>query len=270
MYPFRIDAARATSRGLTRISWHRLLDLGVAALLSGLLLLIVWVAVWGLRRRNRRAAVLALLVVVAFDLISVAVGTNYWLHYLIQPVVAVAALTGIVATREPWGRAFSVGTVVMALLGWSVLMVSPPQTREELVGKAIAGASRAGDSVVTLPGRPNVNYAAGLPSPYPYLWVLPARTLDPGRARLKKLLAGPAAPTWVVAIRRLHRAPSPGSLGATILQHYRPVARICGKTVYLNRKLERRPPTPHPRQDATGTSVCESVAVLPHLLRELS
>ena len=270
MYPFRIDGARATSRGLTRISWHRLLDLGVAALLSGLLVLIVWVAVWGMRHRNRRAAVLALLAVVIFDVISVAAGTNYWLHYLIQPVVAVAALTGLVAARESWARAFSVGTVVMALLGWSVLMVSPPQTAEELVGEAIADASREGDSIVTLPGRPNVSYAAGLPSPYPYLWALPARTLDPGGARLKKLLAGPTAPTWVVAIRRFRRPPSPGSLGATIVQHYRPVARICGKTVYLNRNVERRPPNPHPRPDATSTSKCESVAVVPHLLRELS
>ena len=54
------------------------------------------------------------------------------------------------------------------------------------------------------------------------------------------------------------------------MQHYRPVARICGKTVYLHRDVERRPPTPHPRPDATSTSECESVAVLPHLLRELS
>ena len=46
MYQFRIDAAQATSRGQAGISWHRLLDLGVAALLSGLLLLIVGVAVW--------------------------------------------------------------------------------------------------------------------------------------------------------------------------------------------------------------------------------
>jgi 4-amino-4-deoxy-L-arabinose transferase-like glycosyltransferase len=270
MYPFRIDAARATSRGLTGISWNRVLDLGVAALLSGLLLLIVWVAVWGLRRRNRQASVLALLAVVVFDVISVAAGTNYWLHYLIQPVVAVAALTGVVAARESWARAFSAGTAVMALLGWSVLMLSPPQTAEELVGKAIAGASRAGDSIVTVPGRSNVTYAAGLPSPYPYLWVLPARTRDPGGTRLKELLAGPAAPTWVVAIRRVHRPPLPGSLGATILQHYRPVARICRKTVYLNKAVERRPPTPHPRPDATRASRCESVTVLPHLLRELS
>ena len=119
-------------------------------------------------------------------------------------------------------------------------------------------------------GRSNVSYAAGLPSPYPYLWVLPARTRDPGSARLKELLAGPAAPTWVVAIRRGHRPPLPGSLGATILQHYRLVARICGKRVYLNKAVQRRPPTPHTRPDATRASRCESVTALPHLLRELS
>ena len=38
-----------------------MLDLGLAALLSGLLLLIAWVAVWGLRRQYRQASVLALL-----------------------------------------------------------------------------------------------------------------------------------------------------------------------------------------------------------------
>ena len=219
MYQFRIDAAQATSRGQAGISWHRAAGPGsrstsqrpVAADRGGRRL--------GLRRRNRQASVIALLAVLAFDLVSVAAGTNYWLHYLIQPVVAVAALTGIVAARESWARAFSVGSAVMALLGWSVLMVSPPQTAEEVVGKSIAGASSAGDSIVTVLGQSNVSYAAGLHSPYPYLWGLPARTLDPGGTRLEELLAGPAAPTWVVAIRRVHRPPAPGSLGATILQH---------------------------------------------------
>src|SRR3954447_24109868 len=128
MYAFRIDAARATLRGVGGIPWNRMLDLGVAALLSGLVVLIVCTGAWGLRRRNRQAPVLALLAVVVFDLISVSAGTSYWLHYLIQPVVPVAVLTGVVAARESWARVLSVGTAVMALLGWSVLMFSPPQT----------------------------------------------------------------------------------------------------------------------------------------------
>ena len=162
----------------------------------------IWVAISGVRRRNRDAYVLALLVVLAFDLFSVAAGTNYWLHYLIQPAT-VAALTGVVVARGSLARFLSLLTVVMAVVAWGVLVMSPPQTAEELVGEAVGAASSTDDSIVTLPGRSNVSYAAGLPSPYPYLWALPKHTLDPGGAELKNLLAGPRAPS-------LARHPSSG------------------------------------------------------------
>ena len=57
---------------------------------------------------------------------------------------------------------------------------------------------------------------------------------------------------------------------ARIVGHYRPVARICGKTIYLHKDVERSQPKAHARSDATRASECESVTVLPHLLRELS
>jgi len=269
MYPFRFDAAAATSSGTTAISWGRLASMGTAAVLSGLALLAVWVAISGVRRRHRDAPVLALLVVLVFDLFSVAAGTNYWLHYLIQPVVPVAALTGILVARGSLVRFLSVFAVVTALVGWVVLLISPPQTAEELVGEAIAEASSPQDSIVTLPGRSNVNFAAGLPSPYPYLWALPARTLDPGGVELKKLLGGPRAPTWLVS-HRVRRSPRPGSVGASIADHYREVARICGRVVYVNKNVTRPQPAAQPRPDATRASQCESVTVLPHVLRELS
>jgi hypothetical protein len=230
----------------------------------------VWVALSGVRRRMRDANVLALLVVLTFDLVSVAAGTSYWLHYLIQPAVPVAALAGTMVARGSWVRVLSVGAAMMAFVGWAVLVFSPPQTSEEAVGKAIARVSLAGDSIITLRGRANIDFAAGLPSPYPYLWVLPARTLDPGRVELKQLLSGPRAPTWAVTMRRLPRDPAPGSLGATIMENYRLVTRICGTSVYLNLDVDRRLPTAHPRPGATTASRCESVTALPRLLRELS
>ena len=122
MYPFRLDAGE-----LTKISWDRMQVMGIAALLSGLLLLTVSVAISGVRRRNRDAYVVALLAVLAYDLFSVAAGTNYWLHYLIQPAVPVAALTGIVVARGSWARVLSVGAVVAAVVGWGVLVLSPPR-----------------------------------------------------------------------------------------------------------------------------------------------
>ena len=270
MYPFRLDAAQATASGTTGISWNRLQQMGMAALLSGLLLLTLWVATSGLRRRNRNPCIIALLAVLAFDLFSVSAGTSYWLHYLVQPAVPVAALTGIVAARESGARVLSIGAVVTALAGWAVLVMSPPQTAEELVGEAIADVSTPEDSIVTMPGHSNVNYAAGLPSPYPYLWAIPARTLDPGGTELKQLLRGPEAPTWVVVYHPVRRQPPDGTVGATLVEHYRRVARICGKTVFLNRDASRAQPAAAPRPDATRASQCESVTVLPHLLRELS
>jgi hypothetical protein len=268
MYAFRLDAADA--KGTEAISWSRLTSMGTAAVLSGLALLAIWVAISGVRRRNRDAYVLALLTVVAFDIFSVAAGTNYWLHYLIQPAVPVAALTGIVVARGSLARFLSVLAVATALVAWAVLVMSPPQTAEELVGEAVGAASYADDSIVTLPGRSNVSYAAGLPSPYPYLWALPKRTLDPGGAELKNLLAGPRAPTWLVTHRPVNPQPRPGSVAARIADRYRAVARICGRVVYVDKDVERDQPEANPRPDATRASQCKSVTVLPQVLREFS
>jgi hypothetical protein len=265
MYPFRLDAADTRS-----IAWSRLASMGTAALLSGLALLAVWVAIAGVQRRHRDPRVLALLAVVAFDLFSVAAGAEYWLHYLIQPAVPVAALTGILVARGSLASVVSVGAAATGLLGWALLVMAPPQTAEEMVGEAIAEASSPNDSIVTLHGRSNVTYASGLPSPYPYLWALPAHTLDPQGAELKKVLSGARAPTWVVALPPVRRDPRPGSVGAAILQHYRPMARICGRGVYLHKEAARPRPTPRPRPDATRLSRCRSVQVLPPVLRELS
>ncbi len=61
----------------------------------------------------------------------------------------------------------------------------------DLVGLADAADQRVSDF-----GEAQVNLAAGLPSPYAYLWSLPIKTRDPHLADLYAVLAGPAAPTW--------------------------------------------------------------------------
>ena len=263
MYPFRLDAT-------STLSWGRLGVLGLAAVLSGLALLAVWVTVSGVRRSHRDAFVGALVAVLAFDLFSIVAGGNYWLHYLIEPVVPVAALTGIVVARGSWVRVAVLLWVPLTVVAWVVLVLSPPQTSEETVGRAIGAAAEPGDSVVTLWGHSNVDFAAGMSSPYPYLWVLPARTLDPGAADLKKLLASDRGPSWLVTWRRVPGVQQPGSLGWTIGRNYRMIARICGHTVFVRWDLARREPVPDPRPGATRRSACQSVTELPHVLRELS
>ena len=269
MYPFRLDAAAAAATD-AGFDWGRLASMGAAALLSGLAVLTVWVVVSGLRRSHRDIHVLALLVVLAFDLVSVASGTNYWLHYLVQPVVPVAALTGILAARGSLVRVWGVVAAVAALAAWAVLLASPPQTGEELVGTAIAGSSSPGDTIVSIPGHANVNYAAGLRSPYPYLWATPARTLDPGGVKLKRLLGGPRAPTWLVSSRAVRPSGKQGAVGTAIADHYREVRRICGRVVYLHDDVRRSALVARPRPGAGRTSRCQSTALLPRLLREVT
>jgi len=79
-------------------------------------------------------------------------------------------------------------------------------------------------------------------SPYAYLWSLPSRTLDPDMTRLRGVLAGSAAPTWVVVrgpgtVDRL----AEHGVTAVIQERYRVIGEVCGRTVYLRRDVARRP-----------------------------
>ena len=50
---------------------------------------------------------------------------------------------------------------------------------EARTGEAVAEAAEPGDTLTVFGGRADIQYAAGLPSPYQHLWSLPMRTLDP-------------------------------------------------------------------------------------------
>jgi hypothetical protein len=113
------------------------------------------------------------------------------------------------------------------------------------VGAAIARVARPGDTLTTLYGEPQVNLAAGLPSPYQQLWSLPTKTLDPQLTGLDTVLSGPTAPTWLVVSRSV----SSWGLGtvhtqALISTDYRPVAQVDGQTIYLHDGADRATPAP--------------------------
>ena len=105
--------------------------------------------------------------------------------------------------------------------------------------------SNPDDTIVTTWGHAGITRASGLRSPYPYLWSLPAHTLDPELTDLSRLLAGPRAPTWFVT---WHSTATwtfngHGAAAARVLaEHYRPVARIGRHTVYLHRGVPRATP----------------------------
>ncbi len=266
MYAFRLDAERvhalepATSR-LATLAW--------ASLLSGLAIVLL-AGLGGAALRGRRDPdVLALLAVLAFDAVSVLAGGDYWLHYLLQPSVAAAALLGVLVGRGVELRPVALVCAVLAAVGVAGILLSAPATAEEQVGRAVRSAALPHDDLVTVPGHSNVNLAAGLSSPYPYLWALPARTLDRDGRELRAVLRGSDRPAWFVLWRPLRPSHAPDSLAGTLRAGYRPVARVCNHTIWLRDDLSRPVPWATPRAEATRASRCRSAAGLPPLLRHL-
>jgi hypothetical protein len=209
---------------------------GAAALLAGAGLVVLAQAV-GVRRV--RAAVAAddraddwtddparvlawpALATAAWELCSVAAGGSYWLHYLTCTLPGVVLLLSV--ARPPRGlRTFLTLAVAYAVLAsaatWAYRDDSgTPVSTDDRVVAFLRGHARPADGLVVAFGHPGIVAASGLRSPYAYLWALPVRVRDPHLAGLRTVLAGPAAPRWVVVAGE-----SLGSWGiqADRTQHY--------------------------------------------------
>ncbi len=246
MYPFRIDAGRLmASSGHHQHATARLWALLASWLVSGAGVVTAVVA-WALvSRRLRGSAVWGLLATLAFDAVSVALGGNYWHHYLVELVVPTAVLSGmLVARRQPLIRTVLMSSLVVAVFSWSgslpSAVTSTPASSE---GRAIADVARSGDTIVTALGHADVTGASGLSSPYPYLWSLPALTLDPRLTTLDHVLSGAAAPTWFVRVSNLRLLGTAGAATQQVLEaRYHRVADLHGATVYLRDGVHRAIP----------------------------
>ena len=246
MYPFRIEAAHVMAASNRTTADARMWTLIACWVASGGAVIMAVVTHALLSRRLRSAAEWGLIAVILFDVVSVALGGSYWNHYLIQLVVPISVLSGVVvAHRQPAAR-----TVLsaVALASAIALAIHPGAhtTSGTSLGESIQDASKPRDTIVTTWGHADVTQASGLSSPYPYLWSLPAHTLDPRLTRLDALLSGPSAPTWFVTWTDVnHWSGRSGRAAATatarlLARQYQPVARVRGHTIYLHRGLERR------------------------------
>lgn len=250
LYPFRIKAAEPIYGASAGDHLARLTQLTGLALLSlaPVILLALGVVAWRGRRSREPALTVftpAVLAVATYDVFSVVAGRSYWSHYLVQLVVPTAIAAGIlVAHTRTIGRVLTVASVGVSLLTWTVIGLTPsPATAGHVVGSAVARASVPGDTIVSALGDADVVEYSGLRSEYPYLWSLPARTLDTHFATLAGQLTGDAAPTWLVV-----RGPATSDLlmratpGWLITSRYHQVATLCGRAVYLRDDVTR--PTP--------------------------
>ena len=247
MYPFRLEAASVMNVNADERVAHGL-SMVMTWVTTGAPLLLVgfaaWAA-WAAWRGPRDPRVLAVLAVLLFDVVSIAAGGSFWLHYVVQLVVPTGLAAALLAARTPvLGRALAAVVVVAGLVGWGAGLTATTPAAGEGIGGALAGASRPGDSVASLLGDADVVRASGLrPSAYPYLWSLPARTLDPGFHRLDRVLSAADRPTWVV-VRGSTTLATLRDAHVGLESHYRRVAVVCDHPVFLRDGVRRPTPTP--------------------------
>ncbi len=248
VYGFRVDAITVTTALRGEQNLQRAGEMTTAALVSGAPL-VAAVLVWGVAasvlRHRRRADPwgIALLVTTSYAAVSVGLGSSFWLHYLVEMVVPLSVGAGWVAGRSVGARrtvtaVLAVAAVVAAPSWVSVAAMDAPAPQTTL-GEAVAAVARPGDSIVTSVGMPVVVESSGLPSPYPYLWALPAYVLDTDERALRSLVGRPDGPTWLVVAED----PVDTALAEVARQEYRPVAGGCGGQVWLRRDQRRPTPT---------------------------
>ena len=241
MYTFRLEAGRVIAAGGSRgaaLRLHGLLTVSVASGLAFLVVMVIWGAV---SRRLRGAAAIGLSATLLFDALSIAMGGNYWSHYLVELFTPIAILTGVLISRhQPLLRPLVAATVVVSAVAWTTSHANARPSGTAAVGYSIAASAHRGDTIVIAYGHPEIVKDSGLSSPYPYLWTLPIKTLDPQLRAFNTVLTGPKAPTWLVIWNNLQSwGLNVKTVSATVRRDYRFVGRLCGHRVYLHRGVTR-------------------------------
>lgn len=241
MYPFRFAADKVMAEAGRQHAAGRLDLLLFATVVSGISLLIGMIVWAGTSRRLHGPAVIALCATLVFAMLSIGLGGNYWIHYLVELIVPVSILTGIlIARRQPFMVPLVAALAVASSVAWGAWHVAVPTSTGTTVGRSIAASAKPSDTIVTAYGHADVDQTSGLSSPYAYLWSLPIKTLDPQLNELNLVLTGPQAPTWFVTWNKI---PSWGlesnAVQAVVDREYRPVGKVCGRTIYLRDGVRR-------------------------------
>lgn len=251
VYGFRSDALAVISSQALGNSKGRAAILTLYFVLTGMAFFLGWLllrvkSVW----QRHPAVTAATVAIIVVDGTSLGLSGSFWRPYLhlLTPgvLLAVALLAGTSGVTLVWTRRFT-GVAVLAaciaLPAWTIqnlFAVTSPTAVE--TGEAIGAASLPGDSIVVHGGRADIVMASGLDTPYPYMWSLPMRTLDPDRAQMVELLRGDHRPTWFVEWVPLDAWSTDGlqDFDAALELFYEPHGVGCRDVpVYLRRGVER-------------------------------
>ncbi len=203
---FRGEASAVIADSATTTTATRLGGLILALVSSGAVFVAV-VLMW-VTRRPRTEPVSGIdlrwpaAVLLGWEAFAVLFGGSYWLHYLMGLVPGLVVLAAAAAQRGLPTRslrpAYAFAAVsALAAIGWVV--VNPIDRPEAPAIAYLEDHAEPGDTGVVAFGGANILEAAGVESPYQYLWSLPVRVRDPDLEELADVLAGPDAPTWLVS-----------------------------------------------------------------------
>ncbi|HEU4514044.1 MAG TPA: hypothetical protein VFR87_13140 [Nocardioidaceae bacterium] len=231
---------------------RRAAALVVLGLVSGVLLVVVlWFRQVGPRVVAWTPLEWAISATTAFGMTAIVAGGSYWPHYLLQLApVGVLALAVVVGGRlgdpRPMQGAarIAVGSAIVGAVLVAVVYATTPWVWfHQRTGEWLAASGQVGDTAVVLYGNAAVLEAADMRSPYPHLWSLPMRTLDPDQSRLRATLSGPSSPLWVVELVPVNswNIDEAGSLRDLLDRRYRVVGEVCGFPVWLRDDVDRRP-----------------------------
>lgn len=239
---FRSDANRTIATqdatGATSRTWVLVV---VFIGIGMLLVLVCFLARLAGLLRHDAVAVVATTAMLGVDLVGVAVSGSYWTPYLFVVIpglaLAMASLVTqdhLVPTRDRVVAAtvaLVVASSVISLVGWTVGWVHGRVPVEVRTGEAIADARRPGDRVLVYGGRADIQWASRASSPYPYLWSLPMRTLDPGLVDLSVVLTGTNPPTWFVEATHINAWSELGTrpIERSLIRKYEFVVTACDR-----------------------------------------
>jgi hypothetical protein len=249
---FRFRAA-----GVVSYSRPRLDELGHAYVVTGALPLTVvagLVSLWcWWRARGEtpptqpwRTGAVALM---GWEVAGVLAGGSYWSHYLVGLVPGLSLLVAV-ALREPRrvSRLLAVGLlyagVSTAVSCWGHDTTPTSPSADQAAASYVRSQARPGDSIVVAFGHADIVRDTGLPSPYPYLWALPAFVDDPRMTGLDRLLRSPEAPRWFVASSDLSRWEPPGAKVQSTADRCYTVADRTGRWLVMRRRQAATPAPP--------------------------
>ena len=250
-YPFRVHAGRVLMATAGERTDIRLDRLGTAAVLSGIVPILLGFVLLAVRRTRSAPEVWGIVAAAVFAGVSIVSGGSYWLHYLVQALPVAALATGaLAAVRRPATRIF-VPVLVVGVVGSAVASLVTVTTHHQanpgaVVARSLESAAQPGDTMLSAFGDGDIVQETGMPSPYPYLWSLPTRTLDPDLTLMRGVLAGPTSPTWVI-VRGRHTMNilEAHGVGTLLDERYRPVGLVCSRYVYLRQGVDRPPLAAH-------------------------